>query len=88
MTEQRFPGQQDKDDPDELVGGGKNSLFEGQPVFDSFTIIAFEEIIELDHPDRHQPDDPSEMSVAPLGNPAVPFVLAGLIATVFLVNWI
>ncbi len=79
MTEQRFPGQQGKDDPDELVSSGKNGLLEGQPVFDPFTVIALEEIIELDHPDRHEPDDPSEMPVAPLGDPAVPLILAGLI---------
>jgi len=46
------------------VGSGENGLLEGQPVFDPFTIMAFEEIIELDHPDRHQPDDPPEMPVA------------------------
>jgi hypothetical protein len=79
MTERCFTGQQDKEDPDEFVGSGENSLLEGKPVFDPFAVIDFEEIIELDNPERHEPDDPSEIPVAPLGNPAVPFVLAGLI---------
>jgi hypothetical protein len=34
MTEHRSSGQQNKDDPDELIGGRKNGLFEGQAVFD------------------------------------------------------
>jgi hypothetical protein len=33
-TEHRSSCQQNKDDPDELMGGRKNSLFEGQAVFD------------------------------------------------------
>ena len=58
------------------MSGGKNGLFEGKSVLDPLTVIALEEIIELDHPNRHQPDYPSEMPVATLGDPAVPFVLA------------
>ncbi len=33
-TEHRSSGEQNKDDPDELMGGRKNSLLEGQAVFD------------------------------------------------------
>jgi len=61
------------------MGSRKNGLLEGQAVFDPFAVVALEEIIELDHPNRHQPDYPSEMPVASFGDPAVPVILTGLI---------
>src|SRR5512137_2938794 len=61
------------------MSGGQYGLLKRQAVSDPFAVVALEEIIELDHPDRHQPDHPSEMPVAPLGDPAVPVILAGLI---------
>jgi hypothetical protein len=79
MTEHSSSGQQDKDDPDELVGSREYGLLEGQPVFDLFAVIAFEEIIELDHPNLHKPDHSSELPVAQFGDPAVPLILAGRI---------
>ncbi len=53
MTEHCSSGQQDKDDPDELVGSGKNGLLEGKSVLDPLAVVALEEMIVLDHPDRH-----------------------------------
>jgi len=61
------------------MGSRKNGLLEGQAVFDPFAVVALEEIIDLDHPDRHQPDHSSEMHDALLGDPAGLVMLAGLI---------
>lgn len=59
--------------------GRKDSFLEWQTVCDPLAVIAFEEIIELNGSDRHQPDHSSEMPVASLRDPSTTFILAGLI---------
>ena len=61
------------------MGSGKDRFFERKPILRFFLIVASETIIELDDPDSHEPDHPPEMTVATLGNPAVPIMLAGLV---------
>jgi hypothetical protein len=63
---------------DQLVRCGQDSLFIRQSILPSLLVIDPEEITEVDDLRRHQPDDPSQVPVAPLRDPAAPFIFAGL----------
>jgi hypothetical protein len=72
-------GEHGKNDPQKLMGSGKDRFFEGKPILGPFLIVVSETIIELDDPDGHEPDYSPEMTVATLGNPVLPVMIAGLV---------
>jgi hypothetical protein len=49
--------------PDELMGGGQNRHLMAQPFALSFIEVSSEEIVGEDNALRHQPDDPSQVSI-------------------------
>ena len=72
-------GEHGINDPQKLVGGGKDRFFERKPILGSFLVVVSETVIELNDPDGHEPDYSPEMAVSTLGDPALPIMLSGLV---------
>ncbi|MEI7636908.1 MAG: hypothetical protein WCJ37_06340 [Syntrophus sp. (in: bacteria)] len=57
------------------MGGSKNRLFIRESILSSLLVVIMETVIELDDPDRHEPDHSPEMAVPTFGDPALPIML-------------
>jgi len=55
----------------------RTAFLKGSPSWSLHIVVS--ETVELDDPDGHKPDYPSEMTVPTLGDPALPIMLAGLV---------